>query len=81
MIKIRSRLALICVHCLTFSVLAGLVTLSFVETPSKRSAGYLHDVFGGSQVFNVHDFLYRSYQPDGYDPNKLDVIAHSDFTN
>lgn len=81
MIKNRSRLATICVHCLTFSVLAGLVTVSYVKNQPKGSTEYQYDFFGGSQVFNVHDFLISSYHPEGYDPNKVDVIAHSSLTN
>jgi hypothetical protein len=81
MIKNRSRLATICAQCLIFTALAGLVTVSYVKNQPKGSTEHHHDFFGGSQVFNVHDFLISSYHPEGYDPNKVDVIAHSSLTN
>jgi hypothetical protein len=81
MIKNRSRLATICAQCLIFTALAGLVTVSYVKNQPKGSTESHYDFFGGSQIFNVHDFLFRSYHQDGYDPNKLDVIAHSDLAN
>jgi hypothetical protein len=60
--------------------LAGLVTVSYVKNQPKGSTDQ-YDFFGGSQIFNVHDFLISSYHPEGYDPNKVDVIAHSSLTN
>lgn len=80
MIKIRSRLAITCVHCLTFSVLAGLVTLTLLSA-GQPSVQQSEGVFLDAQLFDIHEFLSKSYDPTGYDPNRLDVIAYSDISN
>ncbi|GAB0151461.1 hypothetical protein MnBA_08610 [Marinobacterium sp. BA1] len=81
MIKNRSRLAIICAQCLIFTALVGLVTVSYVKNQPKGSTESHYDFFGGSQIFNVYDYLISSYHPEGYDPNKVDVITHSALTH
>ncbi|MET4000126.1 hypothetical protein ABIE60_002133 [Marinobacterium sp. MBR-109] len=81
MIKNRSRLATIFAQCLIFTALAGLVTVSYVKNQPKGSTEHHYDFFGGSQIFNVYDYLISSYHPEGYDPNKVDVITHSGLTH